>query len=286
MDARPEYIEGETVTLGRPGVPVWAFLVTVFLLLGAGAGAFGYLYYLQGGEHTPATSRPAAPPPEEAYTAMEDVPPTDKPSFYAKELACAYTNSDEPAPALVEEFDTLIRRGLEQYQRATEMQIRDSTYQVFSLRVYNRPDISLLTALRMIVDWKPSDVTLLSADAGQTRQVVTQGQAPATTTETAGAGVGANVLTVTNMPVSQAVESITKDIVGAYNAVVAAQWEAWYAQQAMAAQQRLDARARQDAIRQAQEEAAAAARVQQRREVLQMEAWKQAGSIMGTYRPR
>jgi hypothetical protein len=258
----------ETVSLPRPGVPVWVFVVFALMSL---AGAAGFVAWY---EHGREVESPVAPPPVVLEAAPAPIV-SPEPAFspYAIELASAHAKSMYPSPELLQEFETLLRNAREEYGRSTDMQIRDAVWSVSGLYVYNRPDIDILKAARMIVDWVPEEV---SASTSET--LFTSGSDGVKTRRE---GEGARRVVVSNMPVSRAVDAITQEVVSAYNETVRAQWEAYYAQQAAANARRL-ARAEQEAaMRRAQEQAAAQAQAAYEQAVMEQQRWRQAHSVYG-----
>jgi hypothetical protein len=88
---------------------------------------------------------------------------------------------------------------------------------------------------------------------------------------------------VSDVPVSRAAKDIADGIVGAYNKRIAAQWEAYYAQQEELYRRQIAREEREAAVRKAQAEAAAqieAARIQAQ---MQHQQWLQNNSVYGQF---
>jgi len=171
-------------------------------------------------------------------------------SPYAMELAAMHTHPFGPTQEMMREFDALLQTARREYTRSTDMQIRDAVLSVASLKAYNRPDLTLLKAFRMIVDWAPE------GSAGRS---------------------------VENLPVSRAVDDITGQIVGAYNDWVAAQWQARYEQQQAEYERRLAVAEQRAAIRAAQEQARLGAEAARAREIMNFQEALRRNSIFGQF---
>ncbi len=228
------------------------------------------------------SERVSTPKPVALQTAPEPPPvvesetPAPQPRFsaYAQELAAVHCHPLEASLEMQREFQSIFDTAKAHYSRSTEMQIRDAIWQVYYLKAYDRPDINMLTAARMIADWAPSSAMAVSrTDATMS--------GPGGTSRVQGSSQ--SFLAVSDVPVSRAAKDIADGIVGAYNKRIAAQWEAYYAQQEELYRRQIAREEREAAVRKAQAEAAAqieAARIQAQ---MQHQQWLQNNSVYGQF---
>jgi len=259
---------------------MWAFLGVVVL---AAAGIAAAVLVPRLSQARPTPEELPEPVVAEAPAIDLEAPADDEALRYADELAWIHRHPLEPDSSLRGEFAALMDRACKQYDRSTPMQIRDGILQVYSLRAYGRPDIDLLKAARMVVDWAPPSARSVAVGQGRGTIRTTGGGAPAGTMTIDTQAVTTEAVAIENVPVSYAVEDITNEIVGAYNEMVAAQWEAYYAQQAAVAEQILANKERKEAQRRAQEEALAQARAAQAQAQMDFQNWLQSNSVAGDF---
>lgn len=233
----------ETVPLRKRSLWPWLVAAFILMIVAAGAGFGGYRYIT-----LPArAATPPGPPIAENAPTVELEPVATEPSEHAVELAVTQSQLTQPPRYLTEEFDGLLAKMKVEYSRSSELQLRDAVYEVYNLRTYNRPDIDVLRAARMLVDWLPPSASLVG---NQTVSFDSNKGVKGTVKGTSSAE-----LVLRDIPVSMAVESITKDVLRQYDDWVAQQWDAYNAQQDAV---RAEAE-RREAVRQAEARAIAEA---------------------------